>query len=274
MLACARIGAVFSVVFAGFSPEALAGPDQRRRERLRHHRRPGPPRRHDGRAQSERGRRARSSRAGRPPRPRRPEHGRQHHLEREPRRVAPRGAGGRSTPTVPCARWTPRTRSSSSTPPARRARRRASSTRPAATASGRSITHELVFDLHDDDVFWCTADVGWITGHSLHRLRPAHQRRHAGVLRGRPNLPRRRPLLGGRRQARRHDLLHRAHGDPRPHGEGRRASSPAPTAPASACSGPSASRSTRRRGGGTTRPSATGAARSSTRGGRRRRAAS
>ena len=29
-----------------------------------------------------------------------------------------------------------------------------------------SITHEVVFDLRDDDVFWCTADVGWITGHS------------------------------------------------------------------------------------------------------------
>ena len=29
-----------------------------------------------------------------------------------------------------------------------------------------SITHELVFDLQPDDVFWCTADVGWITGHS------------------------------------------------------------------------------------------------------------
>ena len=29
-----------------------------------------------------------------------------------------------------------------------------------------SLTHELVFDLQPDDVFWCTADVGWITGHS------------------------------------------------------------------------------------------------------------
>ena len=29
-----------------------------------------------------------------------------------------------------------------------------------------SLTHELVFDLHDDDVYWCSADVGWITGHS------------------------------------------------------------------------------------------------------------
>ena len=29
-----------------------------------------------------------------------------------------------------------------------------------------SITHEYVFDVRPDDVFWCTADVGWITGHS------------------------------------------------------------------------------------------------------------
>jgi acetyl-CoA synthetase len=29
-----------------------------------------------------------------------------------------------------------------------------------------SLTHELVFDYHDDDVYWCGADVGWVTGHS------------------------------------------------------------------------------------------------------------
>ena len=29
-----------------------------------------------------------------------------------------------------------------------------------------SLTHELAFDYHDGEVFWCTADVGWITGHS------------------------------------------------------------------------------------------------------------
>ena len=29
-----------------------------------------------------------------------------------------------------------------------------------------SYTHEIVFDLKPDDVYWCTADVGWITGHS------------------------------------------------------------------------------------------------------------
>jgi len=29
-----------------------------------------------------------------------------------------------------------------------------------------SMTHEIVFDYHPGDVFWCTADVGWVTGHS------------------------------------------------------------------------------------------------------------
>ncbi|MFY9238304.1 MAG: acetate--CoA ligase [Roseovarius sp.] len=29
-----------------------------------------------------------------------------------------------------------------------------------------SMTHELVFDYHEGDIFWCTADVGWVTGHS------------------------------------------------------------------------------------------------------------
>ncbi len=29
-----------------------------------------------------------------------------------------------------------------------------------------SITHKYIFDLHDDDIYWCTADIGWVTGHS------------------------------------------------------------------------------------------------------------
>lgn len=29
-----------------------------------------------------------------------------------------------------------------------------------------AMTHEYVFDYHEGDVFWCTADVGWVTGHS------------------------------------------------------------------------------------------------------------
>jgi len=29
-----------------------------------------------------------------------------------------------------------------------------------------AFTHKMVFDYHDGDVFWCTADIGWVTGHS------------------------------------------------------------------------------------------------------------
>lgn len=29
-----------------------------------------------------------------------------------------------------------------------------------------SLTHQWVFDIHENDVYWCTADIGWITGHS------------------------------------------------------------------------------------------------------------
>ena len=31
---------------------------------------------------------------------------------------------------------------------------------------GATITHKYVFDYHEGDVYWCTADVGWVTGHS------------------------------------------------------------------------------------------------------------
>ncbi|MFO8028285.1 MAG: acetate--CoA ligase [Cyclonatronaceae bacterium] len=29
-----------------------------------------------------------------------------------------------------------------------------------------ALSHKLVFDIHDDDIYWCTADIGWVTGHS------------------------------------------------------------------------------------------------------------
>ncbi len=29
-----------------------------------------------------------------------------------------------------------------------------------------ALTHKLVFNIHEDDVYWCTADIGWVTGHS------------------------------------------------------------------------------------------------------------
>ncbi len=29
-----------------------------------------------------------------------------------------------------------------------------------------SLSHKLIFDVHDEDIYWCTADIGWVTGHS------------------------------------------------------------------------------------------------------------
>ncbi|MEJ2705277.1 MAG: acetate--CoA ligase, partial [Sedimentisphaerales bacterium] len=29
-----------------------------------------------------------------------------------------------------------------------------------------ALTHKTVFNIHDDDIYWCTADIGWVTGHS------------------------------------------------------------------------------------------------------------
>jgi len=29
-----------------------------------------------------------------------------------------------------------------------------------------ALTHKIVFNIHDDDIYWCTADIGWVTGHS------------------------------------------------------------------------------------------------------------
>jgi acetyl-CoA synthetase len=29
-----------------------------------------------------------------------------------------------------------------------------------------TLSHKVIFDIHDDDIYWCTADIGWVTGHS------------------------------------------------------------------------------------------------------------
>ena len=60
MLACARIGAIHSVVFGGFSPDSLVGPHPGLRFELRHHRRRGPARRPQDPAQGQRRRGARA----------------------------------------------------------------------------------------------------------------------------------------------------------------------------------------------------------------------
>ena len=86
-----------------------------------------------------------------------------------------------------------------------------------------AYTHHDVFDLKPEtDVYWCTADIGWVTGHSLHRLRAAGQRRDPGDLRGHPGHPAPGPLLGDHREVQGDDPLHRADRDPHVHEVGRR----------------------------------------------------
>ena len=52
-----------------------------------------------------------------------------------------------------------------------------------------AYTHEAVFDLRDDDVFWCTADVGWVTGHSYIVYGPLANGATEVIFEGVPNYP-------------------------------------------------------------------------------------
>jgi acetyl-CoA synthetase len=52
-----------------------------------------------------------------------------------------------------------------------------------------SHTHECVFDLREDDVYWCTADIGWVTGHSYIVYGPLANGATALVFEGVPTHP-------------------------------------------------------------------------------------
>ncbi len=52
-----------------------------------------------------------------------------------------------------------------------------------------AYTHESVFDLREDDVFWCTADVGWVTGHSYIVYGPLANGATEVIFEGVPNHP-------------------------------------------------------------------------------------
>ena len=52
-----------------------------------------------------------------------------------------------------------------------------------------SHTHELIFDYHPDDVFWCTADIGWVTGHSYIVYGPLANGATSVMFEGVPNYP-------------------------------------------------------------------------------------
>ncbi len=52
-----------------------------------------------------------------------------------------------------------------------------------------SMTHQYVFDYHDDDIYWCTADVGWVTGHSYIVYGPLANGAVTLMFEGVPNYP-------------------------------------------------------------------------------------
>ena len=213
ILACARIGAIHSVIFGGFSPDSIAGrvddcksdvivtADEglrggrkiplkanvdaacekapvRQRHRRQAHRRGG---QHEGRPRRLL-RRRREGRAGRLP-VRGDERGRSavHPLHvRLDRQAEGRAAHHRRLSAV-----------------------------------FASITHQYVFDYHDGDIYWCTADVGWVTGHSYILYGPLSNGAITLMFEGVPNYPTNVALLGSDRQAQGQHLLHRADRDPR-----------------------------------------------------------
>ena len=52
-----------------------------------------------------------------------------------------------------------------------------------------SMTHKYIFDYHDGDIFWCTADIGWITGHSYIVYGPLLNGAISLMFEGVPNYP-------------------------------------------------------------------------------------
>ena len=56
--------------------------------------------------------------------------------------------------------------------------------------AGVATTHRLVFDLHpDEDVYWCAADIGWVTGHSYIVYGPLANHTTSVLYEGAPNFP-------------------------------------------------------------------------------------
>jgi len=55
--------------------------------------------------------------------------------------------------------------------------------------TGVTATHKLVFDLKDDDVYWCAADIGWVTGHSYIVYGPLANGATSVMYVGAPNYP-------------------------------------------------------------------------------------
>ncbi|HMK87359.1 MAG TPA: AMP-binding protein, partial [Steroidobacteraceae bacterium] len=52
-----------------------------------------------------------------------------------------------------------------------------------------AFTHQTIFDIRDDDIYWCTADIGWVTGHSYIVYGPLANGATSLMFEGVPNYP-------------------------------------------------------------------------------------
>src|SRR5205809_735363 len=55
--------------------------------------------------------------------------------------------------------------------------------------AGVAATHKLIFDVKDDDVYWCAADIGWVTGHSYIVFAPLANGTTGVIYEGTPDFP-------------------------------------------------------------------------------------
>ena len=186
MLACARIGAIHSVVFGGFSPESLAGRIADCDARRGDHGRRRDARRQAHPAQAQRRYRARTAR-------------RRHRGRRHPHR---RRRADEARPRYPLLRNS-RQLSTECNPEIMKADdplfilyTSGSTGKPKGvvhTTGGYAVwaatTFEWIFDPREDDIFWCTADVGWITGHTYVVYGPLVMGATSVMFDGVPNYP-------------------------------------------------------------------------------------
>ncbi len=58
-----------------------------------------------------------------------------------------------------------------------------------ATCCGATYTSRMVFDMRPDDIYWCSADIGWVTGHSYTVYGPLSAGAHVVIYEGAPDTP-------------------------------------------------------------------------------------
>jgi acetyl-CoA synthetase len=136
-----------------------------------------------------------------------------------------------------------------------------------------TATHRMIFDIHDDDVYWCAADIGWVTGHSYIVYGPLANHTTGIIYEGAPDWPDK-DRLWKIVETYKATILYTAPRRSEPSCAGAPSSPRRTICRRCGCSARWASPSTRRRGSGTGSTSAPNAVRWWIRGGRRRPARS